>query len=89
MPACSPAAPGASLKRAFDELDHDARASLGASCAAMVAGGAMLTASVPTFVAGTWLLLAAGCTLVDSVGARRAPKERPALPEPDPPSSTR
>ena len=43
---------------------------MGASCAAMMAGGAMLTLSAPTFVAGTWLLLAAGCTLVDSASAQ-------------------
>lgn len=86
MPACTPAAPGASLKRTFRGLDPDARACFGASCAAMVAGGAMLTASVPTFVAGTWLLLAAGCTLVDSVGTHRQSRDRRALPAPEAPA---
>jgi hypothetical protein len=71
MPACTPAAPGASPGRARTDFERDPTAVACASCAALVAGGAMLTVSVPTFVAGTWLLLAGGCALVESAKARR------------------
>lgn len=79
MPACRPWVPCSSvhvislapLDGGRTRVAVDPRTSLGASCAAMMAGGIMLTCSAPTFVAGTWLLLAAGCTLVDSVGEER------------------
>ena len=45
---------------------------IGASFGMMLFGGGLLVTSLPTFVLGNWLLIAAGCTLVHTLRSQAA-----------------
>ena len=45
---------------------------VGASFGMMLCGGGLLVTSLPTFVIGNWLLIAAGCTLVHTLRGQAA-----------------